>query len=68
MTEYVYRVLDEQGNDASGYNNVTGLYVRLGSAKAQVGRRLKRDQRYGWERGPYRVQRAKVAWEDVPVD
>ena len=68
-SEEIWRVLDGKGRDASGYNNVAGLYLSERGAKAGKRHAESLDQRrQGWghkTEGPYTVQHGVITWEET---
>lgn len=69
MSEYVYRVVDKYGRAAytRQSNSHATLYAQERTAKAQVTRlnELAKSFPWSWPHAPYRVQRARVVWEDI---
>ena len=62
-TEFMYKVVDEQGFIVAGYNNATGLYSTKGGATGAVSRDKKSRRRYGHSPVEYKTYRAPMNWE-----
>lgn len=66
--EEVWRVVNADGEDASGYNNVAGLYLTENGAKKGKGYAERIDRRrtgYGHKsRGPFTIQHGVIQWEE----
>lgn len=64
----VWRVLNKDGEDASGYNNVSGLYLSEKGAKAGKGYAERLNRKFmGWgheDRGPFTIQHGTIEWEN----
>lgn len=67
MTEYMYRVLDRNGENVSGYNNRTGTFASERAARMCV-LRNERDSSPVWKDKhlPCTVERSEIHWEPLP--
>ncbi|MGV9364474.1 hypothetical protein [Amycolatopsis sp. NPDC003731] len=65
MTEFVYRVVDNDGRAVAVGRDNPVAYTDRGTARRHATRLGKRDARWGdTRRAPYRTQRAAVEWEE----
>lgn len=63
MTDYIYRVVRDNGPDAPLLDSKIRVYAKPGTAKG-VKTQLNNEAEYYGLHARYKVQRAKVEWED----